>query len=113
MATSRYQNRETAINADDLYKNLLKKRGLHFFEQYRTARLAYPSEEEISRMTLVPHLWVMGNRFYKLANTYYSDPSYWWVIAWFNKLPTEHLVSVGQIIHIPTNLEEILDYLDI
>ena len=113
MATSRYQGRRVAVNSDDLYKNILDQRGLKFVRQYRTANLSYPSKEKIGRMMTDQHLWKMGDRFYKLAHHYYGDSKYWWVIAWFNKTPTENLLSVGQTVYIPLNLEEILDEYDV
>jgi len=32
----------------------------------------------------------------------------WWVIAWFNKLPTESHIKLGDVIYIPMPLNEIL-----
>ena len=110
MATSRYQGRRVAVNSDDLYKNILDQRGLKFVRQYRTANLSYPSKEKIGRMMTDQHLWKMGDRFYKLAHHYYGDSKYWWVIAWFNKKPTEAHIKTGELIKIPTPVEEILNY---
>jgi mannose-6-phosphate isomerase-like protein (cupin superfamily) len=113
MAVSRFQRRVSSINDNELYKKAFKDRGLKFIEQYRTAKLVYPTDEQIASMTFDDHLWTMGDRYYKLAYKYYGESEYWWVIAWFNKKPTEHLLSAGDLLYIPTNLEEILDYLDI
>jgi len=113
MAVSRYQRRRTAKNSDELYAASLKKRGLKFIEQYKTARLSFPTERQLASMNFDKHLWNIGDRFYKLAHEYYGDTGYWWVIAWFNKKPAEHLISAGDIIFIPLNLEEILDFLEV
>ena len=50
----------------------------------------------------------MGDRYHKLAEAYYGDATYWWVIAWFNKKPTESHISPGDVIRIPTSLGSIL-----
>ena len=50
----------------------------------------------------------MGDRYYKLADGYYGDSRYWWIIAWFNKKPTESHIKVGDIIRVPTSLGDIL-----
>ena len=50
----------------------------------------------------------MGDRYYKLAASFYGDARYWWIIAWFNKKPTESHIKVGDIIRIPTSLGDIL-----
>jgi len=52
------------------------------------------------------HIWKYGDRFYNLAHKYYGDPTYWWVIAWYNALPTEADIRIGDVIQIPISLEE-------
>jgi hypothetical protein len=37
-------------------------------------------------------------------------PTYWWVIAQYNKKPTESQLSPGDIVYIPIPLEKILGY---
>ena len=59
------------------------------------------------------HIWKEGDRFFKLAHQYYGDSTMWWVIAWFNRTPTEAHVSLGDTIYIPRPLDLVLDYLNI
>jgi hypothetical protein len=51
-----------------------------------------------------------GDRFDILAQQYYSNPSYWWVISIANEnLPQNSLfIPQGQQIRIPSNLDSIL-----
>lgn len=51
-----------------------------------------------------------GDRFDILAQQYYSNPSYWWVISIANEnLPQDSLfIPEGQQIRIPSNLDSIL-----
>lgn len=51
-----------------------------------------------------------GDRFDILAQQYYSNPSYWWVISIANEsIPQNSLfIPEGQQIRIPSNLDSIL-----
>ena len=49
-----------------------------------------------------------GDRLDNLAYEFYGDPRYWWVIAWFNKKPTESHCSLGDIIRIPKPIGQVL-----
>ena len=40
-------------------------------------------------------MWKLGDRFYKLADQYYGDPTLWWIIAWYNRMPTESHAEGG------------------
>ena len=100
--------RETVINNAEEYRNLLKKRGLKYVEQYRTPVLSHVDPEDENTLTIVPHVWKTGDKFYKLADMYYNDPKYWWVIAWFNKTPTESHVEMGDQLFIPLPLSQIM-----
>jgi len=59
------------------------------------------------------HLWKIGDRYYKLAHKYYGNAKYWWVIAWYNKKPTESHMQLGETLYIPSPLEDILRYFGI
>jgi nucleoid-associated protein YgaU len=108
----RYVNRIPRINSNELYEEFFFDRGVNHIEQYNTPILNYPTVEEISNLSLTNHLWTYGDRYYKLSHKYYGDSKWWWVIAWFNKKPTEAHVKRGQVIVIPSPLEEILAYYD-
>ena len=107
---TRYEARDTIINSFDNYRNVLKNRNVKFIEQYTTPRLRMPTFQEETTLTIVEHIWKMGDRFYKLAHKHYGEADLWWVIAWFNLTPTESHLQLGQTIQIPYPLERILDY---
>lgn len=102
----RYLNRTIFRNGSEMYQNVLFERGVKYINQYETP--AYPeiTKEKISRITSIQHIWKVGDRFYKLANEYYGDPKDWWLIAQFNNKPTESHVTIGEVILIPTPLQE-------
>ena len=106
--TSRYDNRMAAINNLEMYKSLFKKRGVKFIKQYKSPKMYYPTDREMSRLRDIDYTWKMGDRFYKLATEYYNDSTLWWIIAWYNQKPTESHVSTGDVLQIPLPLDAIL-----
>ena len=104
----RYDNRSTAINNELLYEELFTKRKVFFIEQYTTPTLIHPGVEEIANLNNVQHVWVHGDKYYKLAHKHYGESKFWWVIAWYNKKPTEAHLSRGDLILIPTPLSDVL-----
>jgi len=108
MATSeRYIGRMRLYNSEPLYSELLENRGVTRILQYETPEFRHPTVDEIRSLQLISHEWRMGDHFWKLAAKHYGDPQLWWVIAWFNRRPTETMVSYGDVINIPQPLERI------
>jgi len=106
----RYANREILINNNESYRQLLKERGLKYFRQFGTADLTYPTVDQIRTLKIIPHVWRVGDKYYKVAHKYYGDSRLWWVVAWFNKKPTEGHLKTGDVLNIPTPLETTLSY---
>jgi nucleoid-associated protein YgaU len=79
--------------------------------QYSTPTIFRITQAQRRSLTEVPHIWKTGDRFYKLAATYYGRPQLWWVIAMYNNKPTEGHVKLGDVITIPTPIEQLLRYL--
>ena len=76
--------------------------------QYSTPTILRISQAQRRSLTEVPHIWKTGDRFYKLAETYYGRPHLWWVIALYNNAPTEGHVKLGDVLIIPTPIEQFL-----
>tara|TARA_Y100000296_G_C5128604_1_gene234232 strand:+ start:303 stop:617 length:315 start_codon:yes stop_codon:yes gene_type:complete len=100
-------------NTTNNVKDRLENKKLKFIDHFSTPNLYHPNSDDMSRIQTVTHIWSLGDRYYKLANTYYGQPTLWWVIAWFNKKPTEGHLKTGDVIHIPLPLENILGLYDI
>jgi hypothetical protein len=105
---SRYDNRPMRTNSADMYRNVLKDRGVRQINQYATPTLSDITKEDMSSLMIIDHIWKRGDHFYKLAAQYYGDATYWWVIAQFNERPTEAGLKFGEVILIPNPLEELL-----
>ena len=106
--SQRYRNREVLFNRSPQFRSILKKRGLRSINQFKTGQFRYPTPDEIKNLNLKQHIWKTGDHYYKLAHKYYGDVNYWWLIAIFNKKPTEADVEYGDVIYVPTPLQKVL-----
>jgi len=108
----RYISDRIFNNNLEFYEFLREKRnGVRSITQYATPRLINPTVFDRASIATIAHIWKYGDRYYNLARQHYGDPTYWWVIAWWNARPTEANVSPGNVIMIPLDLEEVLEAL--
>lgn len=106
---ARYNSYKILNNSNEYYRKLRQKRNnLKNIQHYETPILRHPTISERAAMDTVEHIWTVGDRFYKLADTYYNNPQFWWIIAWYNGLPTEAHVYPGYALSIPLNIEEVI-----
>lgn len=108
----RYKYAKKIYNDSEFYEFLRQKKGLKTVKQYGTIVLHNPGMMERASIDTITYTWGYGDRLYKLANTYYNDPEYWWVIAWWNGRPTEADIPNGTVLQIPINLEYALQLLE-
>ena len=111
--TSRYNKARKITNNTDYYAPLRESRGEKDIVHQATKPLRNPTVEDRRRVSTTRHIWKYGDRYYNLAQQYYGDPRYWWVIAWWNSYPTEASIENGKLIYIPLNLEQALRALGI
>jgi len=105
---SRYDNMKISRNNSERDKKLREKRGVRTMRQFGTPSISYPTEEEQAFLESTTVVWKVGDRLYKLANTFYGDPTLWWLIAWYNQAPTESHITVGDTIEVPQPLDRAL-----
>ena len=110
MAT-RYDDKFVVLNAEEIYKDHFRSRGIKHINQYTSPTLTHPTFEQVSAIDRIPHVWTIGDRYYKLADKHYDNSTLWWVIAWYNQMPTEAHVQLGDTIYIPLPLHKILSLL--
>ena len=111
MSISRYN--ETLVLKNEAeeytYSDIFKKRGVSSIDQYLTPELKYPSPQEMEEeLILETEVWTVGSKYFLLADKYYNNPQYWWIIAWFNMSPLETDFQPGDVVTIPTPVEAIL-----
>jgi hypothetical protein len=109
----RYKKYKKFKNNSDYYSFLREKRKIRIANHYETPILKHPSVAERTSIICDSHIWKLGDRFYKLAHQYYGDPSFWWVIAWYNSIPTEVDLKTGDLLMIPINLNSALEVLGV
>lgn len=120
--SSRYDDAILLFNDEEIYKNYFKDRnrppgatssGVRHITHYSTPDLRHPTDAELASLHNEMHIWNRGDRFYKLAYKYYGSGEYWWIIAWFNRAPTEAHVKIGDVVYIPRPFERIMQYLNV
>ena len=105
----RNRNRFVFLNSDELYEDILRRKRITSLKQYQTSLFTnLRSKPGIETST---HIWKTGDRYYKLANTYYGNPQLWWIIALYNQKPTEGHLKLGDVIEIPSPINLLLYYL--
>ena len=87
------------------------EKDVNHIRHYATAELAYPTEKQMRELAVERHVWGVGDKYFKLAYEHYGDSQLWWIIAWFNKKPTEVHISAGEVILIPKPLSTINKFL--
>ena len=109
----RYNKDRILTNASEYYKPLREERGLKTIRQYATPVLKNPTVAQRKRLKTTKHIWKYGDRLYKLADQYYNDSRFWWVIAWYNGYGCEADIYNGAVIRIPLNLGDTLKVLGV
>jgi nucleoid-associated protein YgaU len=110
---SRYDKYRILDNASKYYEPIRKGRGAKIIRHYETPYLFNPGPDIRAVVASTTHIWKYGDRLYKLADQYYGDVRLWWVIAWYNGLPTEADLFPTDVIEIPLNIEEAMQALGV
>jgi len=105
---SRNLKRSFFKNIHSRYRDIRKRKKISVLTQWATP-ITRPAHSTGIRES--EHVWKTGDRFYKLADTYYGNPEYWWVIARYNQTPTEGHLRAGSVIIIPTPINRVLNTL--
>ncbi len=109
MAFSRFDVRRVIVNDDQGYQeDILERRGIKTMTQYSTPILTYPTPNQIRDLNVKGVTWKRGTSLSKLAAKEYGDSKLWWIIAWFNKRPTDAHFNIGDKVFIPKPLEKII-----
>lgn len=109
---NRYKYRRIIKNDLEQYNESFRNRNVAYINHYVSPKFNYLTDlSQYSFLTTKKHIWSHGDRFYKLAETYYGDAKDWWVIAKFNLKPTESHVKVGDVLIIPFPLDRVLEFM--
>ena len=114
MAVSRYKKSNLLRFRQRSTANRNASRGTRNGGNYHsTPILNHPTKRQRASIRKVGHIWKETDSYWKLSTAFYGDPSYWWVIAWYNQAPTESHLHPGERIFIPTNLTDALQILGV
>lgn len=104
---SRYRFAEVIEIDDSTRPGIFRRRDLTNVTQYARLRLNSPDEDDEETSAIETHERVMatGERMSKWAYEFYGSSEYWWVIAWYNKKPTDSHIKLGDVVSIPKDLE--------
>ena len=103
--------RTAAILNSEVYFDVFERKGLKFLRIHRTTSFKGLRGREIPLRAR--HVWSKTDKLHKLAEQYYGDNTYWWVIAMFNKKPTDAHYSIGDITYIPEDPILILNLIEL
>ncbi len=109
MSFSRYESREKFKNKLEQFRDHFDKRDVNFITHYTTPIFNHIDDNNINKIELFVYTWKAGDRLYKLAHEHYNDSTLWWIIAWFNKKPTESHFQIGDQVYIPKPLNELIN----
>jgi nucleoid-associated protein YgaU len=109
---SRYDSVNKIKNDKYFYNDFFKSRNVKFINHYGSKQYVYPTDEQFKTLDMVRHVWKIGDAYWKLSQEYYGNPEYWWVIGYVNKTPVDSDLQPGDIIEIPTKLEDTLRILE-
>jgi len=108
---SRYTVRQIYKSMPAMYTGMMRARGMTTQNEYfEGPRFDQPTPEELKNIDHIEHVWKIGDRFYKLADKHYGDPTAWWIIALYNGTPTEGHVRTGNKIYIPQPPKRLMVY---
>lgn len=110
--SSRYDNKKVLVNNTKEYVSVFKDRGVKYIKQYATPKFRFPTAEEIEDIQEIGVIWSVGDRLWKLAEKYYNNPEYWWVIAFWNQT-NEMLIKNGQTVYVPMPLDKVLSIIEV
>jgi len=96
---------------DDKYDYLFENRDVKIVYMTAMNHMNAMTDAERSAVGTRQYSWRTSDRYWQVAERFYGDARLWFVIAYYNKAPTEFHLSNGQDILVPTNPNFILDKL--
>ena len=100
--------RDIVTNGHAGYSDILKRRGITKITQYGRRHIPAVTVDERKSLTQMRYIYKTGDKLYKIAHDHYGDSKLWWLLAWWNRKPTDFHCRVGDTIFIPFPLKEAL-----
>lgn len=103
------QQQKTLSN--EFYTNYLYERGVPKINFLSLTKLKNLTDDQKRLLNIQEHVWSSTDSYYKLSSVYYGNPNFWWIIAYYNKKPTESSIKLGTVLYIPQPIGLILSLL--
>jgi hypothetical protein len=113
MAIKRYNNRLTKYNNSTLIQKMLDLKNILGIKHYVSPNFKIPTYLDRAKINTISVVWRRGDRLYKYAEQYYSNPDLWWVIGMYNNKPTDAHFTIGDVFYIPTDLNNLFEYMGV
>jgi nucleoid-associated protein YgaU len=115
MARSRYfQNPTVQDLSQPDPRDLSKTEPQHYLTYNMPTQYAgYANIDLLQDSQYVEHVWQLGDRLDHLANKYYKDDNYWWLIALVNNISYPLGITAGTVVRIPMHIDDILRRLEL
>lgn len=95
----------TVVNDSELYDDFFNERGVLNIKHNLLRNLNLEFNQEDYSYSV--HIWRKGDTMIRLANRYYSNFNFWYIIGFFNKKPVDSMYEIGETIKIPNNIRDI------
>lgn len=109
----RYNKRSILSNTRPIDRKRVTRRNTNSLTYFSADSLKHPTQEDYNRIGSKPVIWNETTRLSSLAQQYLGNFEYWWVIAWWNKKPTDAHFKAGDVVYIPNNLTMALEALGV
>ena len=113
MPYSRYDNRSiiTLTSDNEIYRRKILARNAKRVYVHSTAVYNFDDTDKDINFSFEEIYWSNGDKLHKLSYKYYNSIEYWWVIAFFNQKPTDSDYQIGDLVVVPTPLEEAMEFM--
>ena len=113
MSIKRYKNRQIKFNNNELIQKILDIKNIKGIRHYISPDIKMPTYLDKINIKTVPEIWKRGDRLSKYAEKYYTNAQLWWIIALYNNKPTDAHFKIGDIFYVPTDLNNLFQYVEI
>jgi len=107
---ARYSNRKQILIDGDPYRRVLSEKDRKRIVLYESPTFPEKTVEIVRQLNVTSYAWRMGDNYYKVAHDQYGDRDLWWVLAWYNGIPSDTYLRRGERIGIPRPVETVVSY---
>lgn len=103
------QNSVILENDEKIYLKFMEKIGASKIDHSSLVLFGDPVDSSfLKKINILKHNYASSDSLCKIAYKHYGDAELWWVLAWFNGKPTDFHCKIGEVLLIPTPVEEVL-----